>query len=433
MAPKRLADIAAPAPEVVAEPVAEVKKESAKQRARIDKGLVETRVESVTVDGLTLMKIIKHAREAHQVIPAPQGTSNATVTFSPAVGQLLGIDSEGSLQVSNAFALPAGALGGSSSDSEGENRGLKAASKYSAAVLSRMVDLNADGSIVGFYTSTNNGQTLAIAGFVEALIGAQMSGGGVGSGLGKATPVGRAAATKTNLVPGQGAKNGKGIALVYDVASAAQGHVGLKAYRLSAAFVEAYRAGKFDTQSLIEHKLVPSNILEEVPVTVHSSTLMTAFLSTLVTPSSSSAKGTSQSTSVPLDPLSTYSQLSLPTSSSSTNPSPLTTPLTALLSALETHQAHLSTLSFQSRQLGRDRARLESNPVIARRRVENEQRAKEGLPPLPLLPEELALQEPSRLETMCALNAVQGAAKSLNQATGTGLVRSYGAKAGTVG
>lgn len=53
-----------------------------------------------------------------------------------------------------------------------------------------------------------------MAGFVEALLGAQMSGGGIGSGL-KATPVGRAAAVKMPLVSGQGSKGGKGIALVY--------------------------------------------------------------------------------------------------------------------------------------------------------------------------------------------------------------------------
>lgn len=72
------------------------------------------------------MKIIKHAREAHQVVPPPAGTSNATASFSPAVGQLLGIDSNGTLEVSNAFALPSGSLGGTASEGETETRGLKA-------------------------------------------------------------------------------------------------------------------------------------------------------------------------------------------------------------------------------------------------------------------------------------------------------------------
>lgn len=33
-----------------------------------------------------------------------------------------------------------------------------------------------------------------------------------------------------------------------DLASASQGHVGLRAYRLTSAFIDAYRSGKFDTQ-----------------------------------------------------------------------------------------------------------------------------------------------------------------------------------------
>jgi len=49
---KTLASIAAPAPQVVQEPTVQVKQQSAKQKARIDKGLAETKIEAVRVDGL---------------------------------------------------------------------------------------------------------------------------------------------------------------------------------------------------------------------------------------------------------------------------------------------------------------------------------------------------------------------------------------------
>lgn len=171
-----------------------------------------------------------------------------------------------------------------------------------------------------------------------------------------------------------------------------------------------------------------------MPVSVHSSALLTAFLSTLTAPSPAG----------PSSPLSTpsFSPLSLPSPSASSHvqsatvPAPLTQPLSHLLTALETHQAHLSTLSFQSRQLARERTRLEAtHPAVAKRRQENEQRAREGLAPLPLTDDEVraGLKEPSRLETMCALAAVEGAAKSLAEATGTGVVRAFGAKAGVDG
>lgn len=433
---KTLASIAAPAPEVVQEPVQQAKQLSSKQRAKIDQGLQETRVERVRVDGLALMKIIKHSREAHTVIPAPPNTSNATVTFVPAVGQLFGIDSNGTLEVSNSFGLPAGTFSGPPTSANDENKGVKGAAKYTTQMVSRMADVNADAAVVGFYTSTNNGQVLATGGFIEALVGAQLSGQGVGSGV-KAQPAARAglgARPQAQLASGEANKAAKGIALVYDIASATQGAVGLKAYRLSQSFIDAYRAGKFDTASLIEHKLVPTNILEEVPVTVHSSALLTAFLSTLTAPSPAG----------PSSPLSTpsFSSLSLPAPSASSHvqsaavPAPLTQPLSHLLTALETHQAHLSTLSFQSRQLARERTRLEAtHPAVAKRRQENEQRAREGLAPLPLTDDEVraGLREPSRLETMCALAAVEGAAKSLAEATGTGVVRAFGAKAGAEG
>ena len=88
------------------------------------------------------------------------------------------------------------------------------ASKYTAQLLPRLADLNADASLVGFYASTNNGQHLAMSGFVEALLGAQLNGGGIGNATTKAVPVGRAA-VKTPLATGNGTKSGKGIALVF--------------------------------------------------------------------------------------------------------------------------------------------------------------------------------------------------------------------------
>lgn len=355
-----------------------------------------------------------------------------------------------------------------------------AAAKYTTQMVSRMADVNADAAVVGFYTSTNNGQVLATGGFIEALVGAQLSGQGVGSGV-KAQPAARAglgARPQAQLASGEANKAAKGIALVYG-ASERPAHVpsqaltdgelgAMQTLRVrrrarsasrrtacrSRSSTRTARASSTlpgarspllleertstDSQhrscSLIEHKLVPTNILEEVPVTVHSSALLTAFLSTLTAPSPAG----------PSSPLSTpsFSSLSLPAPSASSHvqsaavPAPLTQPLSHLLTALETHQAHLSTLSFQSRQLARERTRLEAtHPAVAKRRQENEQRAREGLAPLPLTDDEVraGLREPSRLETMCALAAVEGAAKSLAEATGTGVVRAFGAKAGAEG
>lgn len=69
------------------------------------------------------MKIIKHARDSHHQLPPPATGPNPTASFSPAVGQLLGIDAAGTLEVSNAFPLPAGAFDNSDSESKGVKAG----------------------------------------------------------------------------------------------------------------------------------------------------------------------------------------------------------------------------------------------------------------------------------------------------------------------
>lgn len=70
---KTLASIAAPAPEVVQEPVQQATQLSSKQRAKIDKGLVETRVERVRVDGLV-----------SPAFPAPRATHSRRAATSAA-------------------------------------------------------------------------------------------------------------------------------------------------------------------------------------------------------------------------------------------------------------------------------------------------------------------------------------------------------------
>ncbi|KAI8457680.1 hypothetical protein BY996DRAFT_4578083 [Phakopsora pachyrhizi] len=373
----------------------------------------EVPVDSLTVDSLTVMKIIKHAREL-----------NVAGSSSLASGQLLGLDSAGVLNISDAFPLPPGSLTGGA-DSE-ERRGSKAAARYTSSILPRLSALGADANIVGFYCSTVNGQHLSIPGFIETLVSMQID------------TVSNPAPKSVRFAPGaKKSAGGKGVALVYDVTSPVEGTLNLKAYRLSRNFIETYQSGRFDSRNLSNHKLATSNFVEEVPFTIQSSALLTAFLATLIASSSdsnstkvlNSSWGQSYSGSYKLaDYLPSYSPLGLPSSTEAESPLPLTEILSSAIASIEVHNTALSTLSFQSRQLARDRARLES--VIVKRKAENETRAQQGLPPLPPSAEEAALQEPSRLETMCALSGVDCAAKKLNEASGLGVVRAFGAKAG---
>ncbi|KNZ55543.1 eukaryotic translation initiation factor 3 subunit H [Puccinia sorghi] len=377
----------------------------------------ELPVESLKVDSLALMKIIKHAREVAQ-----SGTS------SPAAGQILGIDSAGVLNVSDAFPLPSGSLG-STSEGEDKQANQKSTMRYTASILPRLSALGADANVVGFYCSTVNGQHCATPGFIENLISMQIG-------------LPPAANPKTkNLAPVRPKLiGGKGVALVYDLASAAEGTIHLKAYRLSKEFVETYKAGVFDSQNLANHKLTTSNFLQEIPLKIQSSALLTAFLATLIAPTKTGQDNSqvsngswgqttnTGSTCKLLDFLPSFTPLGTPSSACPESPLSLSDSLAATITSIDTHNTALSTLSFQIRQLARDRARLES--VINKRKADNETRAQQGLPPLPPSAEEASLKEPSRLESMCALSGVDSAAKKLTESSGLGVVRAFGAKAG---
>ncbi|EFP90196.1 uncharacterized protein PGTG_16474 [Puccinia graminis f. sp. tritici CRL 75-36-700-3] len=391
-------------------------KTQANQASQLTELEPELPVESLKVDSLAVMKIIKHAREV--------ALSSAT---SPASGQLLGIDSAGVLNVSDAFPLPSGSLG---SNAEGEDKqaSQKSTARYTASILPRLSALGADANVVGFYCSTVNGQHCATPGFIETLISMQIG----------APP---AANPKTKTVTSVRSKiaGGKGVALVYDLASATEGTVHLKAYRLSKEFIETYKSGKFDSQNLANHKLTTSNFLQEIPLNIQSSALLTAFLATLIAPSKTGGQSGSVSngswgqtstgsTCKLVDFLPSYSPLGTPSSSCADSPLSLSESLAATIASIDTHNTALSTLSFQIRQLARDRARLES--VINKRKAENETRAQQGLPPLPPSAEEASLKEPSRLESMCALSGVDSAAKKLTESSGLNVVRAFGAKAG---
>ncbi|PLW42399.1 hypothetical protein PCANC_11346 [Puccinia coronata f. sp. avenae] len=377
----------------------------------------ELPVESLKVDSLAVMKIIKHAREVAQ--------SGAA---SPASGQLLGIDSAGVLNVSDAFPLPSGSLG-STAEGEDKQANQKTTARYTASILPRLSALGADANVVGFYCSTINGQHCATPGFIENLIAMQIGVPPVTNPKTKNV----AAPVRSKLV------GGKGVALVYDLASATEGTIHLRAYRLSKEFIETYKSGQFDSQNLANHKLTTWNFLQEIPLNIQSSALLTAFLATLIAPSKTGPHNGSVSngswgqtnagsTCKLVDFLPSFSPLGTPSSTCPESPISLSDSLAATIASIDTHNTALSTLSFQIRQLARDRARLES--VINKRKADNETRAQQGLPPLPPSAEEASLKEPSRLESMCALSGVDSAAKKLTESSGLGVVRAYGAKAG---
>ncbi|MCO5585534.1 hypothetical protein L7F22_039467 [Adiantum nelumboides] len=350
-------------------------------------------ITSLRLDGLALSKIVKHSRDAHPHIAA---------------GVLLGLEIGSALEVSNVFALPRGVLGsGNSDDTEDHERGPRAAARYTQQMVQLLGDVNADANPVGLYKSCFLGSFLSSS-VVDSL------------------------SAISNLVDRDGSKDqSRGILLIHDLAQSAQGNTVVKAYRLSPSFVEAYRKTKFTAQNLIDHKLTFSNILIEIPVSLHNTALLDAFLATLSTPEPRGPSLLAPSTSELLANPST-APISAPHSLLTLAHTPvLSSALETSLDALDDYANESGIVGYQSRQLARERGRAEA--FLARRKAENAAREAQGLAPLPIEDINKMFKlpaEPSRLDSTMLLGQLDDSSKKLAEISALSAVQLYAARTG---
>ncbi|KAF8168027.1 hypothetical protein B0H34DRAFT_645251 [Crassisporium funariophilum] len=327
----------------------------------------------VQLDGMVVTKIIKHAREA------PSTTAH---------GLLLGLDLDGVLEVSNSFALPHHA--GDEAD-----KTAKSSARHQASMLRSLKEVQADDSVIGFYQATTLG-----AFFNQTLVDTQ-------------------AIHQDKLRHG-------GIVIVHDLSQTARGNASFRAYRLTAAFLDAYKKSNFSTTSLMSHRLTFSSILEEVPLKIRTNALLSAFLGTLAESSTgahsgAATAGTAGKTSG-IGP--SFSVLDLGTAGVTRN-------LEQIVEAVDNYRTEEGNLSYLSRQIARERGKAEN--YVAKRKEENAGRIAQGLAPLP--EEDVSRlfkipAEPSRLESLLLLGQIDAYSKSLAGTASTGLVKMYAANAG---
>ncbi|OLL25903.1 Eukaryotic translation initiation factor 3 subunit H [Neolecta irregularis DAH-3] len=179
---------------------------------------------SVQVDALVVMKIIQHGSHTFPAI---------------ATGQLLGLDSDGILQVTYSFPHVA--------------EDPSVSSKLSEDMMKCLEEVNIDNNIVGWYQSAYLGSYLN-TGLVETQFQYQQK------------------------------VSDRTVVLVYDVSKSAQGALALKAFRLSQNFLAAQKEGKFTSESLRNHNLTYHDILQELPVEIHNSQLVKTLLLSLSPP-----------------------------------------------------------------------------------------------------------------------------------------------------
>lgn len=172
------------------------------------------------------MKIIKHC---NQTFP------------TTATGALVGMDVEGTLEITNSFPFPVVELPTESHfDNAAPNPAasaprVKANAAYQAEMIRMVREVNVDANNVGWYTSANMGN------FVNMNV-------------------------IENQFFYQKELNERTVALVHDVSRSAQGSLSLRAFRLSAKFVEAFKENKFNSEEYVPQtcELDPRNRLPQV-------------------------------------------------------------------------------------------------------------------------------------------------------------------------
>lgn len=328
------------------------------------------------------MKIIKHCSQAFP---------------SSATGFLVGMDKNDVLEITNAFPFPSV---NESSDNNSNNHHdspsslvsrtpqAKSSVAYQNEMLRNLREVNIDTQNVGWYTSANMGNFVNLN-LIE------------------------------NQFHYQKEMNERTVALVHDVSRSSQGSLALRAFRLSSTFITAYKENKFTTESLQKSNFRYSDILVELPVTIHNSHILNSFLHRLPASVSGNAelplpasladieRDSASSLSPPFYP--NFDSLDL-----SIDPF-LEKTCDSLLDAIETHHTELNNYQYYQRSLHREQQKI--NAWQAKRKAENATRA---LTKQPLLPEDEWQRlfklptEPSRLEVMLNSRQVEQYAKQVD-------------------
>ncbi|KAL6188917.1 hypothetical protein ACLB2K_040308 [Fragaria x ananassa] len=181
----------------------------------------------VQIEGLVILKIIKHCKE-----------------FSPnlVTGQLLGLDVGSVLEVTNCFPFPARVV---EEDEEIEAEG----ANYQLEMMRCLREVNVDNNTVGWYQST--------------LMGAYQTDEVIQTFLNYQENIKRC------------------VCIIYDPLKSNQGVLALKALKLSDSFMELYRSNNFTGEKLREKNLSWVDIFEEIPIKVSNSALISAFMTEL--------------------------------------------------------------------------------------------------------------------------------------------------------
>ncbi|KAI4287202.1 MAG: hypothetical protein L6R35_003538 [Caloplaca aegaea] len=338
--------------------------------------LKEAPLTAVQVEALVVMKIIKHCS---QTFP------------TTATGFLVGMDAKSTLEITNSFPFPT--IEPPPTDGHHDNNAMsnhtaaaprhKANTIYQNEMIRKLREVNVDANNVGWYTSANLGNFINLN-MIE------------------------------NQYHYQKELNERTVAIVHDVSRSSQGSLSLRAFRLSPAFMLAYKENKFTTESLQKSSFRYQDILLELPLQIHNSHLLTSFLHTLPTrPSETQPSMPPSLSEIPSDAPSPLHP-NLTTLSLSIDPF-LSQTADLLLDSIESHHTELANHQYYQRSLAREQAKITA--WQQKRKAENASRALTKQSPLPEDEWQRLFKlptEPGRLEVLLNSRQVEQYARQVD-------------------
>uniref|UniRef100_A0A9L0TIV4 Eukaryotic translation initiation factor 3 subunit H n=1 Tax=Equus caballus TaxID=9796 RepID=A0A9L0TIV4_HORSE len=214
-------------------------------------GSGDSAVKQVQIDGLVVLKIIKHYQEEGQGTEVVQGV-------------LLGLVVEDRLEITNCFPFPQHTEDDADFDEAShehvpipfkflknilntlEKTNWRAAQKYQMEMMRSLRHVNIDHLHVGWYQSTYYGSFVT-----RALLDSQFS---------------YQHAIEESVV------------LIYDPIKTAQGSLSLKAYRLTPKLMEVCKEKDFSPEALKKGNITFEHMFEEVPIVIKNSHLINVLM-----------------------------------------------------------------------------------------------------------------------------------------------------------
>ncbi|CAM9647634.1 unnamed protein product [Phaeothamnion confervicola] len=329
-------------------------------------GRSQALVNEVQIDGLAVLKIVKHCNEA-----LPQMVA----------GSLLGLDQPGVLEVTHSFPFPTAKQSVEGAPAPDDIDG----QEYQMEMMKMLREVNVDNNCVGWYQSMYLGSFCT-----QTLVDNQFS-------------------YQENL-------SDNSVVILYDPVQTANGSLTIKAYRLTKEFMRVYR--EKDNEAIR-----PSDILEELPIKIRNPGIINALVYDLQSAGkdraacaaaySTGGGGGGQSSAAAQDMNTDFDRLDL-----STNPY-----LEKNLEYLCNWIDDLANEQYKFQQYTRNVQRHKQDQVrsAARRKLTNEERRAAGEDALPEEDASAAdkkVEPPNRMETLLISNQIAAYCAQINRFAG---------------